>query len=186
MRPLAPSRLTAAIAGCVLCAAAGGAGVSFAFLTNPAQSSANSVEAGTLVLSDVVQGSSVLPATIVRFGGSGAAGLQVVGNGGTVGGELTVRPSDIADPQNTLSAKLHLRIQECGSLAGPCTATATRYDGTLTGAAAAAAPIALGSLAASGQKRFRVQVSWPLSAGDNSALYDDTTTFKLQWRLRTS
>ena len=186
MRLLAPSRLTAAIAGCLLCAAAGGAGVSFAFLTDPARSAGNSVEAGTLVLSDVVQGASVLPATVVRFGGSGAAGLQVVGNGGTVGGELSIRPKDIADPQNTLSTKLHLRVQECGALTGSCTPAATHYDGPLTTAATAAAPIALGALAPGAQRRFRVQVFWPTSAGDNTALYDDTTTFKLQWRLRTA
>ena len=186
MRILAPSRLTAAIAGCVLCAAAGGAGVSFAYLTDPARSAGNSVQAGTLVLSDVVQGSSVLPPTVVRYGGSGAAGLQIVGNGGTVGGDLSVRPTDIVDPQNTLSVKLHLTVQECSSVAGTCTPTATHYDGPLTTAATAAAPISLGALAPNGQKRFRVQVSWPTSAGDNTALYDDTTTFKLQWRLRTS
>ena len=184
MRIFAPSRLTAAIAGCVLCAAAGGTGVSFAFLTDPARSTGNSVSAGTLVLSDVVQGSSVLPPTVVRYGGSGAAGLQVVGNGGTVGGDLTVRPANIADPQNTLSVKLHLTVQECSSLTGTCTPTATHFDGPLT--TAATAPISLGALAPSAQKRFRVQVSWPVSAGDNTALYDDTTTFDLQWRLRTS
>jgi hypothetical protein len=174
--------MTAVVAGCALVAAAGGVGVSLAYLNDEARSGDNAAATGTIVLTDVVQGSSVLPtgANVRVRPGGGISALQVAGNGGSVPGSLVITTSSIVDSTNTLSSALRLKIEECATFSDATCATATsRYDGPLAGASSNPVPLAAGQ-----QKRFRVRVYWR-SSDDNTALHNDTTTFKLNWRLRT-
>lgn len=184
-------RMTAATAGCALLAAAGGAGVSFAWFASSAASEGNSAAAGTLVLdsdASVFDIAAPGPYKTVRPGGPDASGVQTIANHGSVGGDLTVYVSDIdqLSAQN-LAPVLRLSIDECTTGSGStCGDPVSRHEGLLT---AATSPIALGALAPQGSagdtKRFRIRVSWPRAA-DDVTLHDDQTGFQLNWNIKTS
>ena len=181
------SRTTAAIAGCALLAAAGGAGGSFAWFGDADASTGNAAEAASIELTGIDPAANrVLPAApgaVIQPGGSDASGVQEVGNGGEVAGDLTVRVTQVDLSANDLSSVLRMTIEECaGGTGSTCTGAVTKYDGLLKNATT---PIALGALAPGATRRVRVRVYWPL-ADANTALYNDTLGFRLAWRLRTS
>jgi hypothetical protein len=135
--------------------------------TNPG----NSVQAGTLTMTNSAAGAAVVTATDGLAldnlqPGDSATGSVTIENSGTLPADLKLA---ISNAINTFpTGDLNLAIEE---------GTTSIYSGTV----ADAAPIALGatSWTAGEQRTYSVTVSIPLDAGDDAQ--GDNASFQLDW-----
>lgn len=173
MSRLAP-RVALALA--LLVVAAGAAGLSAAALSDHVEGLPSALQGGTLQLSTGHAGVAVLDGAFLRPGlrRSGTIELR---NDGTVGAEVSVRQSGLADAPAAagLSAVLGLTVEDCGADAG-CATPRVAYDGSVQGFSAAT----LGDLPAGGHRFARLTVAWGATK-DEPSRQGATTRSTLTW-----
>ena len=137
-------------------------------------SSANpntSFATGTLSMYNSLAGSALFTATDMRPGDPARTGQVDIGNSGTLSGAFTLTrgtPVD-SDNSNPLSAKLNVKVVDCGTFAGAtppsCDAgDPVKYTGTL---AAMSSAVNLGNFAGGEKHRYEFSVTVDSSADNN-------------------
>ena len=150
-----------------------GSGADFtASSANPA----NTFAAGTLSIVNSKEGTAVLTASNLRPAGSAATGTVDIENDGSLSGQFTLARSAPADSDatNPLSAKLNIKVVDCGAFAGATAPTCgdgddvAKYgDGTLAEMGTAGHEISgLGTYAAGEKHRYEFRVALDGSADD--------------------
>jgi spore coat-associated protein N len=138
---------------------------------------------GTLAIYNSLAGSALFTATDMRPGDPARTGQVDIGNAGTLSGGFTLTrgtPVD-SDGSNPLSAKLNVKVVDCGTFAGatPPTCDAgdpVKYTGTLAGMTSA---VNLGNFAGGEKHRYEFSVDVDTSAGN--AYQGDNSSVVFTW-----
>ena len=138
---------------------------------------------GTLSMYNSLSGSALFTATDMRPGDPARAGQVDIGNSGTLSGAFTLTrgaPVD-SDSSNPLSAKLNVKVVDCGTFSGatPPTCDAgdpVKYTGTL---AAMSSAVTLGNYAGGEKHRYEFSVDVDTSAGN--AYQGDNSSVVFTW-----
>lgn len=155
-----------------------GSGASF---TAQSANPANTFSAGTLTMSNSLDGAAILTAAGMKPGDT-AQGTVDIENTGSLAGTFSLSRSALndSDGANPMSAQLDLVVKDCGDFAAgtpSCDAgDPSSYSGTL---AAMNGSSALGSFAASERHRYQFTVTFNASAGN--AYQGDSSTATFQW-----
>ena len=139
---------------------------------------------GTLSISNSKEGSAVFTsATDMRPGDPARVGTVDVGNAGTLSGvfKLTRGRATFSDSANPLSAKLNVKVVDCGTYVGATAPTCdagdpVKYTGTL---AAMSSPVSLGTLAGGEKHTYQFSVDVDSSAGN--AYQGDSSQVLFTW-----
>lgn len=174
-----PKRTLGVLATVGLAAAiAVGSGASFTAQTaNPS----NTFTAGTLSMSNSLDGAAILTAANLKPGDT-TTGTVDIANTGSVSGVFSLSRSALTDSDNVnpMSQKLNVVAKDCGSFASgtpSCDAGDPNvYTGTL---AAMTGSSALGSYGAGEKHRFQFAVTFDTSA--DNAYQGDSSTATFQW-----
>ncbi len=176
-----PRRLLIGLGGLTIASAvAVGSAANFnATSTNPG----TLITAGTVVVSDSVNGKSILTASLMKPGGS-SSGTVDIKNGGSVPVALTLAKAGLSDTPASpaLSGKLTLQVQDLGDPActGTCPNAVTIYEGTL----GAMGTLALAELPTAATRRYRFTVSFPEGvAGADNAYQGATSRVDYLWTV---
>ena len=155
-----------------------GSGANFTAQTaNPS----NTFSAGTLTMSNSLDGAAILTASNMKPGDT-STGTVDIQNTGTVAGTFSLSRSALSDSDssNPMSAKLDLVAKDCGNFSsGTPTCDAgdpNVYNGTL---GAMTGSNALGSFAANEKHRYQFTVTFNSSAGN--VYTGDSSTATFQW-----
>jgi spore coat-associated protein N len=176
-----PKRTLAALATVLV--AVGVTAASGADFTATSANPGNTFATGTLSIYNSKEASAVLTASGMRPGGAASTGTVDIGNTGSLSGAFTLSrgtPVD-SDSSNPLSAKLNVKVVDCGLFAGATPPTCdvadpVKYTGTL---AAMSTPVALGSFAGAEKHRYEFTVSVDSSAGN--AYQGDSSDTVFTW-----
>lgn len=138
---------------------------------------------GTLSISNTKEGSAIFSsATDMRPGDPARVGTVDVGNAGTLSGVFTLTrgtPTD-SDTVNPLSAKLNVKVVDCGTFVGATppgcgdAGDIVRYTGKLSAMNSA---VALGTLAGGEKHRYEFDVDVDSTANNNYQGDSSTATF---------
>ena len=174
-----PKRTLGALVGVL--AAVGVAIGSGASFTAQSANPSNTFTAGTLTMSNSLDGAAILSASNMKPGDS-AQGVVDIQNTGSLAGTFSLSRSALNDSNgaNPLSAQLDLVVKDCGDFSsGTPTCDVgdpNRYSGTL---AAMGGSSALGTFAANEKHRYQFTVSFNSAAGNVYQGGSSTATF--QW-----
>ena len=149
-------------------------------------SSANpntSFATGTLSIYNSLAGSALFTATDMRPGDTARTGQVDIGNSGSLSGAFTLTrgtPVD-SDNSNPLSAKLNVKVVDCGTFAGATPPSCdvgdpVKYTGTL---AAMSSAVTLGTFAGGEKHRYEFSVDVDTSAGN--AYQGDNSSVVFTW-----
>jgi spore coat-associated protein N len=139
---------------------------------------------GTLSIYNSQAGSALFTATDMRPGDPARIGQVDIGNAGSLSGAFTLTrgtPVD-SDTGNPLSAKLNVKVVDCGAFVGatpPACGDAgdqVKYTGTL---AAMSSAVTLGSFAGGEKHRYEFSVDVDSSAGN--AYQGDNSSVLFTW-----
>ena len=129
----------------------------------------NTFATGTLSISNSKPGAAVLTASNMKPGDPARTGQVDIGNAGTLSGAFTLTRTALTDTDGTnpLSAKLNLKVVDCGDFSSgtpSCDAgDPVKYTGTVAGLTSA---VDLGTWAGSEKHRYEFSVDVDTSAGN--------------------
>jgi hypothetical protein len=155
-----------------------GSGANF---TAQSANPSNTFTAGTLTMSNSLDGAAILTAAGMKPGDT-AQGTVDIENTGSLGGTFSLSRSALNDSDggNPLSAQLDLVVKDCGDFSsGTPTCDVgdpNRYSGTL---AAMTGSSALGNFAAAEKHRYQFTITFNSGAGN--AYQGDSSTATFQW-----
>ena len=173
-----PLRALGALAA-LIAAVAVAVGSSASFTASSANPS-NTFAAGTLSISNTLEGSAILTASGMKPGDS-ATGTVDVQNTGSLSGAFTVSRSGIVDSDtgNPMSAKLDLVVKDCGDFSSGTPTCDVGDPVKYTGTIAAMTSTALGTFAANEKHRYEFAVTFNSSA--NNAYQGDSSSVQFDW-----
>jgi hypothetical protein len=148
---------------------------------------ANTFATGTLSISNSKPASAVLTASGMKPGDPASTGQVDITNAGSLSGAFTLTRGtpDDSDAANPLSAKLNVKVVDCGAFAGSTAPTCgdgddvTKYDGTLAAMGAGSPIAALGTFAGGEKHRYEFGVTVDSSAGN--AYQGDSSQVDFTW-----
>jgi spore coat-associated protein N len=147
----------------------------------------NTFTAGTLAIDNSREDVAILEATNLRPGGDAQSGTVDIKNSGSLDGAFTLTRSAPVDSDqgNPMSAKLNVKVVDCGEFDGTTAPTCDSgdsvvYEGTLADMGTTGNEIdALGNYAADEQHRYKFDVALDGSAGN--AYQGDSSTVAFEF-----
>ncbi len=175
-----PKRTLAALAAALLAVGvAVGSGADFTAQTaNPN----NTFTSGTLTMDNSKDGSAIFTPSNMKPGGTPDLGTVDIQNTGSISGTFSLSRTNLtdSDSSNPMSAKLNVKVKDCGTFAsGTPTCDAgdpNVYDGTLANMSGS---YALGTYASNEKHRYEFSAQLDSSAGN--AYQGDNSSARFQW-----
>ncbi len=155
-----------------------GSGASF---TAQSANPSNTFTAGTLTMSNSLDGAAILTASNMKPGDT-AQGVVDIANTGSLNGTFSLSRSALndSDGANPMSGKLDLVVKDCGNFSSgtpTCDgADPNPYSGTL---GAMTGATALGTFAANEKHRYQFTITFNSTAGN--PYQGDSSTATFQW-----